>query len=143
MPLPSQIPHLRNGLVAATILVGLAAALTLAGCVPEQSSQPGPATESEPSSEPAPSSEAPAPAAAETDPPSPTLALVGGRVLDGYGAAPIEDGVILVQDERIVAIGTADQIEVPEGTPILSTEEILSANHYRSHVISNVESIHS
>ena len=30
--------------------------------------------------------------------------------------------MILVQDERIVAIGTADQIEVPEGTPILSTE---------------------
>ena len=30
-----------------------------------------------------------------------TLALVGGRIVDGYEGRPIEDGVILVAGERI------------------------------------------
>ncbi len=52
----------------------------------------------------------------------PTLALVGGRVLDGFGGPPIEDGVVLIIDERIVAMGTRDQVDVPPGTPVIDTE---------------------
>jgi imidazolonepropionase-like amidohydrolase len=52
----------------------------------------------------------------------PTLALVGGRVLDGYGGPPIEDGVILIAGERITAVGRRGDVPVPEGVRVVSTE---------------------
>ena len=56
--------------------------------------------------------------AAET----PTLALVGGQVIDGYEGPPIQDGVVLIAGERIVAVGRRDEVPVPEGTPVIDTE---------------------
>jgi imidazolonepropionase-like amidohydrolase len=50
-----------------------------------------------------------------------TLALVGGRIIDGYGAAPIEDGVVLIADDRIVAVGRAKDIAIPAGTKTIDT----------------------
>jgi imidazolonepropionase-like amidohydrolase len=61
------------------------------------------------------------PAAAD-EAPRPTLALVGGQVLDGYGGPPIRDGVVLIAGERIVAVGPASEIAVPEGVERISTE---------------------
>ena len=52
----------------------------------------------------------------------PTLALVGGRIIDGYGGPPIENGVILIVDDRIVALGVRSEVDVPPGTPVISTE---------------------
>ncbi|HEX4933669.1 MAG TPA: amidohydrolase family protein, partial [Gemmatimonadaceae bacterium] len=49
----------------------------------------------------------------------PTLAVVGGRIIDGYGGPVIENGVILVAGERIVAVGREGEVRVPEGTPIV------------------------
>jgi imidazolonepropionase-like amidohydrolase len=46
---------------------------------------------------------------------APTLAIVGGRVIDGYGAAPIENGVVLIAGERIAAVGRRDEVTVPAG----------------------------
>ncbi len=54
-------------------------------------------------------------------PPKPTLALVGGRIIDGYEGPPINDGVILIAGERIVALGPRSEIAVPAGTPIIDT----------------------
>ncbi len=51
-----------------------------------------------------------------------TLVLAGGTVVDGYGNAPIANGVIVVEDERIVAVGGAGQVLVPEGAQVISTE---------------------
>jgi imidazolonepropionase-like amidohydrolase len=51
----------------------------------------------------------------------PTLALVGGRIIDGYEGKPIEDGVILISGERIVAVGTRADVPVPAGTPVIDT----------------------
>lgn len=52
----------------------------------------------------------------------PTLALVGGRIIDGYGGPLIENGVVLIVDDRIVALGTRSEVDVPPDTPIISTE---------------------
>jgi imidazolonepropionase-like amidohydrolase len=51
----------------------------------------------------------------------PTLALVGGRIVDGYEGRPIDDGVILVAGERIVAVGPRSEIAVPAGVPTIDT----------------------
>jgi imidazolonepropionase-like amidohydrolase len=51
----------------------------------------------------------------------PTLALVGGQIIDGYEGAPIHDGVVLIAGERIVAVGRRGEVEIPAGTPIVST----------------------
>ena len=52
----------------------------------------------------------------------PTLALAGGRVLDGYGGIPIENGVILLSGERIIAIGTEGEVEIPAGVETIRTD---------------------
>lgn len=52
----------------------------------------------------------------------PTLALVGGRVIDGYGGPVIEDGVVLIAGERIVAVGPRHEVDVPAGVQVISTE---------------------
>jgi imidazolonepropionase-like amidohydrolase len=41
------------------------------------------------------------------------LALVGGRAIDGTGAAPIENAVVLVAGDRIRHLGPAEQVAVP------------------------------
>ena len=51
----------------------------------------------------------------------PTLALVGGRVLDGYGGPPIENGVVLIAGDRIVAVGRDTDVRVPAGVPTVDT----------------------
>ncbi len=52
---------------------------------------------------------------AEAQSPRPTLAIVGGRVIDGYGGPAIENGVVLVAGERILAIGRAGDVSIPAG----------------------------
>ncbi len=52
----------------------------------------------------------------------PTLALVGGQVIDGYEGPPIRDGVVLIAGERIVAVGPRSEVSVPPGTPVINTE---------------------
>jgi len=51
-----------------------------------------------------------------------TLVLSGGTIVDGYGEAPIADGVIVIQDDRILAVGGRDFVAVPEGAEVISTE---------------------
>jgi imidazolonepropionase-like amidohydrolase len=50
------------------------------------------------------------------------LALVGGTLVDGTLRDPIRNSVILVEGERIVAVGTVDSLPVPDGAEIISTE---------------------
>lgn len=50
------------------------------------------------------------------------IALVGGRLIDGYGHRPLADSVILVNDGTIVEVGTVDTLAVPEGFERISTE---------------------
>jgi len=47
------------------------------------------------------------------------LAIVGGRVIDGTGGEPIEEGVILVEGDRIEAVGRRGEVEVPEDAEVI------------------------
>lgn len=49
-------------------------------------------------------------------------ALVGGTLLDGLGGAPVYNSVILVDNDKIVDVGTQDSLPIPEGYTIISTE---------------------
>src|SRR5687768_14441729 len=53
-----------------------------------------------------------------------TLALVGGTLVDGTLRDPIPDSVILVEGERIVAVGREGQLAVPAGAEVISTERM-------------------
>jgi imidazolonepropionase-like amidohydrolase len=62
-----------------------------------------------------------APLAAADSVPRPTLALVGGQVVDGYEGKPIPDGVVLIAGARIAAVGPRSEVAVPAGTPVIDT----------------------
>lgn len=49
-------------------------------------------------------------------------ALVGGTLIDGFGSTPVQNSVILIEGERIKAVGTVGTLEIPEGAEIISTE---------------------
>ena len=50
------------------------------------------------------------------------LALVGGTLVDGFGSTPLQDSVVLVDGERIAAVGTVATLPVPAGYRRVSTE---------------------
>jgi imidazolonepropionase-like amidohydrolase len=49
-------------------------------------------------------------------------ALVGGRLIDGFGGAPIQNSVILIDGERITAVGQVGRLQVPASAEVISTE---------------------
>ena len=49
-------------------------------------------------------------------------ALVGGRLIDGFGGAPVQNSVILIDGERITAVGQVGRLQVPAGAEVISTE---------------------
>lgn len=53
------------------------------------------------------------PAAAQ--PAGTTVAITGARVIDGTGAAPIENATIIMQSDRILAVGPSASVTVPAG----------------------------
>ena len=48
-----------------------------------------------------------------------TLAIVGGMLIDGHEGPPIPHALILIDGNRIVAVGTRDTLKVPPGTKVL------------------------
>src|SRR5438034_2394562 len=50
------------------------------------------------------------------------LALVGGRLIDGFGGHPLANSVIIIENERVTAIGTVGVLQVPPDAEIISTE---------------------
>ena len=51
-----------------------------------------------------------------------TLAVVGGRLVDGHGGPPLENSVILIAGSRIAKIGTTETMAVPAGVKTLSSD---------------------
>jgi imidazolonepropionase-like amidohydrolase len=49
-------------------------------------------------------------------------ALVGGTLVDGFGSTPIRNSVVIIEGERITAVGTVASLPVPDGAEVISTE---------------------
>jgi imidazolonepropionase-like amidohydrolase len=54
--------------------------------------------------------------------PATLKALVGGTLIDGFGGPPIRNSVILIDGERIKAVGQVGTLAVPPGAETISTE---------------------
>ena len=48
-----------------------------------------------------------------------TLAIVGGMLIDGHEGPPVPHALILVDGNKIVAVGTKDTLKVPPGTKVV------------------------
>ncbi len=48
-----------------------------------------------------------------------TMALVNGTLIDGSGAAPVPDAVVLINGEHITAAGPRSQVSVPAGAKVI------------------------
>lgn len=51
-----------------------------------------------------------------------TKALVGGTLIDGFGGRPIHNSVILIEGDRIKAVGHQGNLAVPPEAEVISTE---------------------
>lgn len=49
-------------------------------------------------------------------------ALVGGTLIDGFGGEPIRNSVIIIEGEKIKAVGQVGSLEIPANAEIISTE---------------------
>ncbi|HEY0730207.1 MAG TPA: amidohydrolase family protein [Pyrinomonadaceae bacterium] len=49
-------------------------------------------------------------------------ALVGGTLIDGYGSKPIRNSVVIIEGERIKAVGQLGTLAIPRGAEVISTE---------------------
>lgn len=49
------------------------------------------------------------------------LALVGGMLLDGYEVPPLHHAAVIVEGNRIVAVGPASEVKIPAGATVIDT----------------------
>ena len=49
------------------------------------------------------------------------LALVGGMLLDGYEVPPLHHAVVLIEGNRIVAVGRVGEIQIPPDAKVIDT----------------------
>ncbi len=51
-----------------------------------------------------------------------TTALVGGTLIDGFGGPPLRNSVVIIEGERIAAVGQVGSLAVPAAAEVISTE---------------------
>jgi imidazolonepropionase-like amidohydrolase len=49
-------------------------------------------------------------------------ALVGGTLIDGYGSTPLRNSVVIIEGDRIKAVGQVGTLAIPAGAEVISTE---------------------
>ena len=49
-------------------------------------------------------------------------ALVGGTLIDGFGGVPIQNSIVLIEGDKIIAVGQIGSLEIPAEAEIISTE---------------------
>ncbi len=59
----------------------------------------------------------------EKNPNKAYIAFVGGNIIEGTGKPAIIDGVLLMSEGRVVAVGTQEDIELPENTQIIDIQD--------------------
>ena len=47
------------------------------------------------------------------------LAIVGGLLIDGHEGPPLPGAIVLVEGNRIVAVGSRDELTVPDGVEVV------------------------
>jgi imidazolonepropionase-like amidohydrolase len=52
-----------------------------------------------------------------------SLAIKAGLLIDGNGGAPLKNGIVLVEGQKITAAGPAETIEIPEGAEIVDAAD--------------------
>lgn len=57
--------------------------------------------------------------ARDAQPAKATLAIVGGMLIDGHEGPPLHHSIVLIDGDRIVAVGTRDTLKVPPGTKVI------------------------
>ena len=62
------------------------------------------------------------PSAAPPAQPRAIKALVGGTLIDGYAGPPIRNSVVLIDGDKISAVGQVGTLAVPQGADVISTE---------------------
>lgn len=63
------------------------------------------------------------------------LAIVNARLYPSPDSAPIERGHVLVRDGRIVAVGTAAEVSIPDGVRVIDAAgDVVTAGFWNSHV---------
>jgi imidazolonepropionase-like amidohydrolase len=64
------------------------------------------------------------PAATPTSAPvnAPTRVFINGILIDGTGADPIKEAVLVIQGERIVAVGPRSSISIPAGAQVVDVQ---------------------
>ncbi len=64
-----------------------------------------------------------------------TKAIIGGTVVNLEGGAPLQDAVILIDGERISAVGIRSEVSIPAGTEIIdATDSFLIPGLMNMHV---------
>jgi imidazolonepropionase-like amidohydrolase len=53
--------------------------------------------------------------------PSADLAIVGGQLIDGYGGTPLQNSVILINGNRIVAVGQVGLLDIPSSARVIDS----------------------
>jgi len=54
--------------------------------------------------------------------PAAPLAIVNGTVIDGTGSAPQKNAVIVIEGQRIAAVGPAGKVAVPDGAQVIDAK---------------------
>jgi len=63
------------------------------------------------------------------------LAIVNAEIYPSPNAPQIRDGVVLVQDGKIVKVGTRSEVSVPKGARVIDAHgAVLTAGFWNSHV---------
>jgi len=50
------------------------------------------------------------------------VAMVGGTLIDGFGSTPVRNSVVIIEGDRIKAVGQVGSLAVPAGAEVISTE---------------------
>ena len=73
--------------------------------------------------------------ASAQDSKSPELAIVGARIYPAPDMAPIDDGVVVIREGRIVSVGPRSRISIPRAAQRIDAKgAVLTAGFWNSHI---------